>query len=198
MVAVRTEIANLTKTYTVEEYLALEKDAEVRHEYYYGKLIEMPGEAKNANRIAKNILFKWNAIVEEQGFEIFLHDVKAEVKKRNIYRYPDLVVAPKTDDEDDYIIKQPIIMVEVASEGSWKTDTGVKLKEYTALSTLKYYLIVSQEEMFVQLCVREGEQWYFQFFDEENTEFTISEFNISLSLSDIYNNVKFKIEKKEP
>jgi Uma2 family endonuclease len=38
---------------TVDEYLEFEKNSEVRHEYYFGKLIDMPGESKNANRIAK-------------------------------------------------------------------------------------------------------------------------------------------------
>ena len=42
------------KLYTVEAYFELEKHSEVRHEYYYGKLIEMPGESKIANNIANN------------------------------------------------------------------------------------------------------------------------------------------------
>jgi len=33
------------KRYTVEEWLEFEKTAEVRHEYYFGKLIPMAGEA---------------------------------------------------------------------------------------------------------------------------------------------------------
>jgi Uma2 family endonuclease len=198
MVAIRADIKSLTKLYTVEEYLELEKSSEVRHEYHYGKLIEMPGEAKNANRIARNILLNWNAKLENQGFEIFTHDVKAEVIHRNIYRYPDLVVAPESDDDDKYIIKQPVIMVEVASDGSWKTDTGLKLKEYTALSTLKYYFIVSQEEMFIQMCVRDedNKRWTFEFFEEENEVINIPAFNLTISLSDIYNKVKFDTEKK--
>jgi Uma2 family endonuclease len=197
MVAVRANIENLTKTYTMEEYLELEKNSEVRHEYYYGKLIEMPGEAKNANRIVRNILLNWNEILENQGYEIFTHDVKAEVKKRNIYRYPDLVVAPESDDEDKYTIKQPVIMVEVASEGSWKTDTGLELKEYTALPTLKYYFIVSQEEMLVQMCVRDDDnRWTFEFFEEENEMINLPAFNLTISLSEVYNKVKFEAERK--
>jgi Uma2 family endonuclease len=197
MVAVRAHTENLTKLYTVEEYIELEKNSEVRHEYYYGKLIEMPGEAKNANRIARNILLNWNEKLEKQGYEIFTHDVKAEVKKQYVYRYPDLVVAPESDNEDKYTIKQPVIMVEVASEGSWKTDTGLKLKEYTALATLKYYFIVSQEEMLVQMCVRDDDnRWTFEFFEEDNEVINLPAFNLTILLSEIYNKVKFDVEKK--
>ena len=56
------------KTYTVEEYLELEKNSETRHEFYYGKLIEMPGESRIANQISKNILKIWDDSLEEQGY----------------------------------------------------------------------------------------------------------------------------------
>jgi Uma2 family endonuclease len=191
MVAVRAIVNNLDKIYSVKEYFEFEKNSELRHEFYYGKLIEMPGEAKKANRIAKNILLKWNDVLERQGLEIFTHDVKAEVKLDHIFRYPDLVVAPESDDEDEYIIKQPIIIAEIASEDSWKRDSRTKLKEYTALPTLKYYLIVSQEEVFVQLCQRKGNDWTFTFFEEIDDVIVMPEFNLKIELSELYKKVKF-------
>jgi Uma2 family endonuclease len=188
---------NETKLYTVDEYLELEKNSEIRHEYYFGKLIELPSDSKNCNRICNNILLIWFKNLAKEDFDIFTHSVITEVKKQNIYRYPDLVVAPESDDDDKYIIKQPIIMVEVASEGSWKTDTGLKLKEYTALSTLKYYFIVSQEEMLVQMCVRDDDKrWTFEFFEEAHEVITIPTFNLTITLSEIYNKVKFEESKK--
>ena len=197
MVAIQGVINKLDKIYTVEEYFEFEKNSEVRHEFYYGKLIEMPGEAKKANRISRNILLNWNEILEQQGFEIFSHDVKAEINKNNIYRYPDLVVAPESDDKDDYIVMQPVIMVEVASENSWKTDSGAKLKEYTALPTLKYYLIVSQEEMFVQLSKRKGKDWIFEFFDQLHEVIEIPEYDLKISIAEIYKKVKFAEHKSD-
>ena len=164
------KVLNLNKKYTVQEYLALEKTSEIRHEFYYGKLIEMPGESKKANDIANNILECWRKPLRKKGFNLYSHDVKAEVKSNGVYRYPDLVIAPEGDDTDEYIVTTPIIMVEVASEDSWKRDTGIKLKEYTNLPSLRYYLIVSQEEMFVQLCIRTNNDWTFTFFEMLRSE----------------------------
>ncbi len=189
MVAERAIIHNLDKIYSVEEYFEFEKNSELRHEFYYGKLIEMPGEAKKANRIAKNILLKWNDALDAQGFEIFTHDVKAEVKQSKIFRYPDLVVAPESDDADEYIIKKPVIIAEIASEDSWKRDTRAKLKEYTALPTLKYYLIVSQEEVFVQLYKRKDNDWTFEVFEELDEVIEIAEFQLKMPLSELYKKV---------
>jgi hypothetical protein len=40
-----TTLAVTEKRYTVEEWLELEKTAELRHEYYFGKLIHRAGKA---------------------------------------------------------------------------------------------------------------------------------------------------------
>ena len=185
------------KLYTSEEYFEFEKSSEVRHEFYYGKLIEMPGESRLANQIAKNILKKWDDVLEEQGYFLYSHDVKAEVKKNKLYRYPDLVVTPESDDSDDYIVKSPVIMVEVASEKSWRTDTGAKRREYSALPSLKYYLIVSQEETFVELCIRKGTDWTFVHFEDLNETIELADFNLKITLSEIYHRVKFAESKTD-
>lgn len=179
------------KTYTSDEYFELEKNSETRHEFYYGKLIEMPGESRIANQIAKNILKKWDDILEDEGYFLYSHDVKAEVKKNKLYRYPDLVVTPESDDSDDYMVKSPVILVEVASEKSWKTDTGAKRREYSNLPTLKYYLIVSQEETFVELCIRKGDDWTFVHFEDLNETIELADFNLKITLAEIYHRVKF-------
>ena len=179
------------KTYTVEEYLELEKNSETRHEFYYGKLIEMPGESRIANQISKNILKIWDDSLEEQGYFLQSHDIKAQIKKSDLYRYPDVLVTPESDNEDHYMVKKPIIIVEVASEDSWRTDTFTKRKEYTALSSLKYYIIVSQVEMQVEIYTREANNWTFNHFELPDETIELPDFNLKIALLDIYHRVKF-------
>jgi Uma2 family endonuclease len=179
------------KIYTVQEWLELEKTSEIRHEYYYGKLIKMPGEAKQANRIANNIVKKLDDLLLEKGFEIFSHDVKTQVLDNGIYRYPDLVIAPIADDEDDYIVQLPIMLVEVASESSKHRDRVKKSNEYRNIPTLWYYLVINQDEMLVEKHSREaGGFWSIQYFTEPEDEITLPNFGLTLRLNDIYNRVK--------
>ena len=179
------------KTYTIEEYLELEKNSETRHEFHYGKLIELPKESRISSLISNNILKKWDDSLEEQGYFLFSHDIKAQIKKSGLYRYPDILVTPESDDEDDYMVKKPIIIVEVASEDSWRTDTFTKRKEYTALPSLKYYVIVSQVEMYVELYSREGNNWSFNHFELLDETIELPDFNLKITLPDIYHRVKF-------
>jgi Uma2 family endonuclease len=185
------------KLYTVEEYFELEKNSDIRHEYYYGKLIDMPGESKIANRIAQNIIAVWRSPLINKGFEMYAHDVKAEVKRQGIYRYPDIVIAPESDDADEYLVKQPVIMVEVASMDSMKRDTVTKLKEYTAIPSMQYYMIISQDDMSVQLYYRKDKDWTYTFFETLEEIVVLPSFSLEITLADIYDRVKFAENKSD-
>jgi Uma2 family endonuclease len=96
--------ATTDKKYTVEEYFELEKTSPVRHEFVHGSLIPMTGESKKAKKIAANCLRMLADPLEEKGFEVFVHDVRLSVEERALYRYPELVVAPETDEEDTHAV----------------------------------------------------------------------------------------------
>ncbi len=186
-------IETLEKKYTVEEWLELEKRSDVRHEFYYGKLIPMPGEAKRANILVGNIKKQLDDPLYEKGFNVFDHDVKTEVIPFGVYRYPDIVVAPVEDDEDEYIVKQPILMAEVASDKSGYRDRVKKRREYLKIASMKYYLIVSQDEMWVVLHSRTGSgNWETQYFTEPEDIVELAEFDIKLSLAAIYKRIKLE------
>jgi Uma2 family endonuclease len=178
------------KIYTVEEYFELEKTSDIRHEFVHGKLIPMPGESKNANKIAGNC-YKQLIPLEEKGFDIYIHNVRTMVEEKGIYRYPDVVVASESDDEDTHNVTQPVMIIEVLSESTAREDRGAKLREYTQLPTLQHYLILAQDQKSAEMYTRRDEEWIVQFFDEKNDPIMLSAFGIELSLKAIYKKVKF-------
>ncbi|MCK6691278.1 MAG: Uma2 family endonuclease, partial [Thermoanaerobaculia bacterium] len=126
-----------------------------------------------------------------RGFEIFDHDVKAEVIPNGIYRYPDLVVAPVVDDEHDYIVKHPVMMAEVASDQSGQRDRIKKRKEYFDIPSLWYYLIADQDEMLVELHIRgEDKRWETQYFTEPDDVIRLSRFELEFPLKAVYERLK--------
>ncbi|MBK6933241.1 MAG: Uma2 family endonuclease [Saprospirales bacterium] len=182
------------KLYTVEEWLEFEKTAEVRHEYYFGKLIPMAGEAKRANIIAGNIKRQLDVPLYEKGFQIFDHDIKAQVVPGGIYRYPDLVVAPIVDEEHDYIVKHPVLMAEVASDQSGQRDRIKKHKESFDIPSLWYYLVADPDEMLVELHIRgEDNRWETQYFTEPGDVIRLSRFELEFPLKAVYERLKMPV-----
>lgn len=190
-------IAEQDKLYTVEEYFELEKHSEIRHEYYYGKLIPMPGESKKANLIASNCNRNLWFALKGKGYQIFQSDVRTIVKDRKIYRYPDIVVAPKSDNVDDYNITKPILLIEVFSDGSSKTDHEEKLKEYAEMESVQYYLIISQYEISVKIYTRQTKGWHYEHFSQIEDTIELPFLDAELCLKDIYEEVNWAENKSD-
>ena len=181
----------LERTYTVQEYLDLEKKSEVKHEYHYGKLIPMAGEKRKANRIVGNLYLAWGNALLQRGYDIYSHDVKAGIDPEHLYRYPDLMVAPLNPDAgDEYIVFDPVLLVEVASEDSWSKDRSKKLKEYTNVPSVLYYLLIFQEEMYAELHSRDNVKWTYEIYTAPEEIIELPKLDIQISLAQIYNFVK--------
>jgi Uma2 family endonuclease len=177
------------KIYTVEEYFELERNSEVKHEFVEGQLIEMPGEKRIANRVAGSIYALLLQLLNHKVFEIYIQDVKLSTVKNKRYRYPDVMVVPVVDDEDDDMVHQAVLIAEVLSPSTEKTDRNDKLKEYSKIPSVQYYLLVSQEETVIELYKRNGNIFEYSFFTERIDIIDLPFFDIKLTLEDIYKNI---------
>ena len=190
-------LATAERLYTVKEYFELDNNSEEKHEYYYGKLIKMAGELKNANEIASNCNFHLRIALKGKDYRIFQGEVRTIVKRNKIYRYPDIVVAPISDDSDPRHILLPELIIEVLSESTAQTDRREKLKEYADLPTVQYYLLIEQDERRVELYSRDTEGWRFSIFESPTDVIVLSHFGITLALTDIYENINFVEQKSD-
>ncbi len=177
------------KIYTVEEYFELERNSEVKHEFVEGQLIEMPGEKKVANKLSSRLLVKLLSLLNENVFDVFIQDVRLSTIRGKRFRYPDIMVVPVIDDEDEYTVHQAVLIAEVLSPSTEKTDRNIKLKEYSKIPSVQYYLLVSQEETVIELYKRNGNIFEYSFYTEKTEVIDLPFFDIKLTLDDIYKNI---------
>ena len=182
---------------SVEQYLEFELTAEHRHEYVDGKLIQMPGESKNANRICRNLIRLTDEILLDRGLEAFFQDVKARTKNRR-YRYPDFIVAPITENEDPYVVDNPLLLAEVVSPGSEQTDYDTKLAEYAEIPGLRYYLIIKQDRPGVLVYQFENGRSEVTITNGLDSTIVLPEFDLQIPLRDLYAHVHFPEPDEEP
>lgn len=190
-------VISSNKKISTKDYLELERASEHRHEYYFGTIFQMNSESKTAIKINNNFVSKWDSVLEKQKLILYNISIKTETKVDTIFRYPDIVITDENDSDDDYLVKKPIIIVEIANTTSWKTDFFIKKAEYSKIPSLKYYLIVAQEETFVELCIRKGSDWTFVHFEELDETIELADFNLKIALSEIYHRVKFADSKTD-
>ncbi|MET7255958.1 Uma2 family endonuclease [Dyadobacter fermentans] len=178
---------------TVEEYFELEEQSEIRHEYYDGNIYAMAGTTLNHNRIVGKVRNLLGSHFLPRGCDVFSENIKVKVSDK-YYPYPDVIVtcAPK-DISGTYVVEHPSILVEVTSKHSEENDRTLKLKQYRTISSLQYYLLVSQREYSVEVFSRVdgGDLWTYRSFENEEDVIRFDAFNFEISLKTIYDDIEF-------
>lgn len=77
---------------SVEDYLAFEKDSEIKHEYINGELYAMAGASARHNLIAGNLFARLLAHLRGSSCQVFFADVKLHLKELGveIFYYPEI------------------------------------------------------------------------------------------------------------
>lgn len=175
----------------VAEYLDAEKDGTVRHEYLDGEVYAMSGASKRHNLIANNLNIQLSSHLRGGPCQVFIVDVKVYIDALNFFYYPDVVVACDPEDNDEYFVKRPVLVVEVESPSTSSIDRREKLIAYRKLESLREYLMLSQDSINAELFRRDekGDWWSEQVGPEQ--ELRLESIDLALPLSSLYEGVHF-------
>jgi Uma2 family endonuclease len=185
------------RTYSPEEYLALEIASETRNEYIDGEIVPMAGGMPNHNRIVLNIASTLNFAFKKQPYEVFVSDQRLWIPHARIYTYPDVMVV-----QGDLIyqegrkdtITNPLLIVEVLSKSTGNYDQGEKFTAYRTIATFQEYIVVNQYSHHVQQYLKTGvKKWEFQEYDRREDEVTFGSVSLAIALTDIYDKVEMEI-----
>ncbi|NOZ40530.1 MAG: Uma2 family endonuclease [Planctomycetes bacterium] len=184
---------------SVEEYLAAETDGEVRHEYLGGYLYAMAGAKTVHNRIAMSMLGALHTQLRGQPCEPFNSDMKVRLQMANHTRfyYPDGMVVCSPNGPDDPFQDQPVVIAEVISESTRRTDEGEKREAYLSIASLQVYLLIETGQPRVVAYRRDAEAtssadgFRSEVYSGLEEVVPLGEISAELALSDLYERVKF-------
>lgn len=170
---------------TEAEYLAAELVSEVKHEYIDGQVYAMTGASDDHARIAGNIFAECRNHLKGMPCEAFMSDIKVRLGKD--YVYPDVLVDCRDASADKYFAQAPLLIVEVLSKSTRKTDLKTKLLRYINLPSLLEYVLIDQETTCVHI-LRKHKHWMSEFYflgDKVHFE----AIDLTVSVEDIYDRV---------
>ena len=135
--------------YSFADYLALERDSEIKHEFDAGEILAMAGGTARHSALAVNVA---SALRETRpaGCTVFQSDMRVRVVATGRAAYPDvsMVCGPIEYDPEDAArttIANPIVLAEVLSVTTEKGDRGNKWMHYQRIPSLQEYVLVSQD-----------------------------------------------------
>ncbi len=175
---------------SVQEYLAFERESEIRHEYVDGEIFAMSGASRKHNRISWNIVAALDPKLRAGDCEGFVSDMAVQVSDVK-FTYPDVVVvcgeAELREEEGVEILLNPILIVEVLSSSTEDYDRGRKFAYYRGIPSLQLYLLVAQDRVHVERFERQASGlWLLYETDDPAEELELPAIGANLSLVDVY------------
>ncbi len=184
--------------FTLEEYFALEEQAEHRSEFYRGEIFAMAGGSVNHNHIAGNVYSSLRNALVGKSCRTFMSDMRLLVAKHGLYTYPDVMVicggidfAPKRKDT----VTNPVVLFEVLSPSTEGYDRGKKFEFYRTLTSLKEYVLVDQERVHIEhYRLMDNRQWVLTALDDAAERVALDSIGVELPLAGLYEQVVWESE----
>ncbi|HRG47191.1 MAG TPA: Uma2 family endonuclease [Leptospiraceae bacterium] len=186
------------KLYTEEEYLALERKAEFKSEYFAGEIFMMAGAKERHNLITWNLLSELHSVFKNKPCKAYPSDMRVRVADNGLYTYPDIsIVCDKAEflDENTDTLLNPIVLIEVLSESTESNDRGKKFEFYRTIPSLKEYILVSTTHQKIEKYKRNQNSWILT-ESEIGKPFPIESIECTLRLEDVYAKVEWNEIKK--
>jgi Uma2 family endonuclease len=190
---------------TVEEYLALERASEERHEYLDGQIYAMAGESLAHGDICANLVITLGVQLRGSPCRVLTKDTKVRSgplpKPRQIFKglfsYPDLViVCGELQFHDHYrdVLLNPTVIIEVLSPNTEAFDRGEKFRRYRLFNpSLSDYVLVAQDQPLIEHFVRQNQdQWLLAAsVSELSGRMTLASIQCTLQLAEVYDRLVF-------
>ena len=180
---------------TPQEYLALERKADFKSEYYRGEMFAMAGASWEHTSIKDNVARHAGNQLESGPCRALTSDMRVKIDATGLYTYPDIVVVcdkPQFEDNVFDTLLNPRAIVEVLSDSTEQYDRGTKLKHYRQVPSVQEVVLISQDRPLVERYVRQADNsWLLTEFCEMAQTFEFGSVPVKIPLTDIYRGVEF-------
>lgn len=191
-----------TRPLTPEEYLRIEREAPYKSEYYGGEMFSMAGGTARHSLLAANLIGVFHALLKGRRCTAYQGDLRIGIPGDDLYTYPDLSVfcepmafLPGTDDT----ATNPTVIVEVLSKTTEAYDRGRKFEHYRRLSSLREYVLVSQDAPVIERFTREGDdRWVLTTARGMDAALHLDLLEAELPLAEVYDKVDFRAPEPPP
>lgn len=180
---------------TVAEYLAFEQASDVKHEFIDGFIYAMAGASDGHVSIVGNLTAAFVVQLRGKKCRSYSSDMalakdaeKADFAKGTFY-YPDVIVTCSDRDRGSRIKKDPVLVVEVLSEGTEKLDQTEKLETYRSTPTLQQYWLVHQREKRIVVHARGADGWTIEVVSSGRLRVELPGGALEVSVDEIYEEV---------
>ncbi|MEB3190255.1 MAG: Uma2 family endonuclease [Snowella sp.] len=186
-------VESLPRLYSPTDYLALEEQAEQRHEYQDGMIVPMTGGSIEHNYIAGNIFAWLKTALRGQAVKAYIGGLRVWIPTYRRYTYPDVFVIkghPQFEENRKDIILNPTVIIEVLSRSTSDYDRGDKFKFYRSIPTFQEYWLIDQYQIQVDQYYKTDETaWLYRTYENLEDTMRSPTLDLEMAIQTIYEDV---------
>ena len=186
--------------FTPEEYFEWEAQQLERHELIDGHVYEIGSDRANHNcgpkhhsLITGNILLRIKPHLRGGQYQVFNSDVKVNILNTSNYTYPDLSITCDPRDQETALYNTyPCLIVEVLFPSTEAYDRGKKFAQYRRNPNLIDYVLVSSEEVAVEIYHRTsaGDWMILSYRSGDRVE--LKSIGLTVAIEEFYEDIVFE------
>ena len=177
------------KKMTYAEYMACEEASVEKHEFLNGEVFAMAGGTPEHAALAAAFTLALGKALGDRPCRLFSSDLRVRIQATGLTTYPDLSVAcgkAEVDAEDSHALVNPVLIIEVLSDGTEAYDRGEKAAHYRHIPSLKEYVLVSQHRPRIEVYRRnEAGRWELYEY-ERGASCELVSVGVSVNVDDVY------------
>lgn len=173
----------LREPMTLEQFLAWEEQRDLRYEFDGFEPVAMTGGTDAHEAIGGTLRALLREHLRGKPCRVRGPTMKIEVVGR--IRYPDAFVYCTPVPPGETVIRNPVVVFEVLSPGTSRTDRIEKLREYQGTESIRRYVILEQDSVAATDFVRQGQDWNARALTAGDL-LRMPEIDAEIALSDIY------------
>lgn len=175
---------------TASEYLAWEREADVKHEFLDGEVFSMAGGSEKHALLAANINRELGNHLKGKPCRVYTSDMRLKAEELDFYAYPDVQVAcepRRFEDSTRDVLLNPKIIIEVLSPSTASWDRGGKFWHYRHIPSFEEYVVVSQDAWLIEHHTRQPNGgWLLEVVEGEDAVLQLASIGLDLPLAEIY------------
>ncbi len=145
------------RTMTPDEFLAWEANQELKWEFNGFEPVAMTGGTDAHAAIQANVIIALGNRL--RGKPCYVRGSEIKVRTGLGYRYPDAFVSCTPVARDATVTAEPVVIFEVMSESTSRTDRTTKLLEYRSLPSVLRYVMLEQDQAVATVFTRVETGW---------------------------------------
>ena len=181
-------------------FAAITAQPEYKSEYLEGRVYAMAGGRPEHAAITMNIGGELRAQLRGGPCRVYSGDLKVGTPDSRLFAYPDLSVVcgeARFRDERRDVLVNLTLLVEVLSPSTEAHDRGKKFSRYRQIGSLTDYLLVSQDEPFVDHYeIHDGGRWVMVSASGLDGVLELPALGVTFRLSDVYDGIVFPPEEE--